>query len=507
MACASGWAAASQVWAEVGDGRFRSDVELLADSGIIDLPLDDWPIPIADIARVMDKVNPEKLKAPALRAAYDRIENTIRPANADYLHLDSVALAAGHSSLLRDYDTPAREDGDLSAEVVDYGYRWAAELNFTYAVDPRDGQPFRMDGSNITARFGNWLLSLNTLDKWWGPSYETSLILSDNARPMPAIELDRATSAPLDVPILRWLGPWRFMMFFATGAEHRPDVDNSFFYGTRLSWRPLKFLEVGAELTTQWCGHFANPVAEEVSHRDCDLTMLKNVLVGNDTTQYAGVTGAKPGHAEAGYEARLNSPWHLVPLALYTQIIGNDEIHRLPARLMKQEGIESWLNLANGDTIKGFAEYSDSTCGAERSGPGSIGIAPGVGPQYGCAYVNSVFFAGYTYRGLNIGDSAGPDAILRTVGLRWDRAGGDEWQLKIQSGHFDRGDLVNLYEGLPYDPVSPYGSSIYDSAQVEYRRPFFGGTLFVQLGAERQEPAEVIGNGRGFGYVTWSKAL
>lgn len=490
LLCASA-ARASQVWAEVGDGRFRSDLELLADSGVIDLPLNDWPIPIADIVNVMGKVDPDKLTVPALRQAYQRIEDAIRPTSEDYLHLGSVGLAGGSPGLLRDYDTPAREYGDASAEVDDYGYRWAAELNFTYAVDPRDGQPARLDGSNITARFGNWLVSLNTLDKWWGPSYETSLILSNNARPMPALELDRATSAPLDVPILRWLGPWRFILYVATAEEHRPDVDNSLFFGNRISWRPLKFLEIGLERTTQFCG----------SGRNCGLTTWRNVLFGNDTTQYSGLAN-KPGHAEAGYEARINSPWSAVPLALYSQIIGNDEINRLPARLMKQYGIEGWLNLENGDTIKGFAEYSDSTCGAGRSGPGSLGIAPGVGPQFGCAYTNSVFFAGYTYRGLNIADAAGPDAILRTLGLRWDRSAGDEWQLKVQSGHFDRGDLIDVY-----DLVSPSGSSLYDSAQVEYRRSLFGGNLSVQLGVERQDPAETIGNHHGFGYVTWSKAL
>jgi Capsule assembly protein Wzi len=290
-------------------------------------------------------------------------------------------------------------------------------------------------------------------------------------------------------------------LYFATEEEHRPDIDNSLFFGNRLSWRPLRFLEIGVERTTQWCGKYANAETEESNPRDCNLTMLRNVLIGADTTQYASAS-EKPGHAEAGYEARLNSPWSAVPLALYTQIIGNDEINHLPARLMKQQGLEGWLDLANGDTIKGFAEYSDSTCGAERSGPGSVGIAPGVGPQYGCAYVNSVFFAGYSYRGLNIGDSAGADAILRTLGVRWDRSAGDEWQLKIQSGHFNRGDLVDVY-----DLDSPYGSSRYDSGQVEYRRSLFGGILFVQLGAERQTPAQAIGNGRGFGYVTWSKAL
>jgi hypothetical protein len=506
--CAAGSVRASQVWAEVGDGRFRSDLELLADSGLIDLPLNDWPIPIADIANVMDGVDRDKLPTPALRAAYERIEEAIRPTSADYLHVDAIALAAGHPGMLRDYDTPAREDGDLSAEVVDYGYRWAAELNFTYAVDPRDGQPLRMDGSNITVRFGNWLLSLNTLDKWWGPSYETSLILSSNARPMPALVLDRATSAPVDVPILRWLGPWRFIMYFATEEEHRPDIDNSLFFGNRLSWRPLRFLEIGLERTTQWCGHFANPNDPQVAGlqplaRNCNLTMLRNVLAGNDTTQYSSL-GEKPGHAEAGYEARLNSPFRAVPLAVYAQFIGNDEIHGLPARLMKQQGIESWFNFANGDTLKGFLEYSDSTCGAERSGPGFVsGVGPQSGPQYGCAYANDFFFAGYRYRGLNIADAADADSILRTLGLRFDREDGEEWQLKLQSGHFNRGNLSDSY-----NLVSPFGSSLYDSGQVEYRRRFFGGDLFLQLGAERQRPAQVIASGtRPFGYVTWSKAL
>ncbi|MGB6450465.1 MAG: capsule assembly Wzi family protein [Steroidobacteraceae bacterium] len=481
LLCASvAHAAASQVWAEVGDGRMRADLELLADSGVIDLPLNDWPIPVADIEHEMGKVDRAKLTDPSLQAAYDRIQTTLQPDSASGLHLTQEELAAGERGLLRDYDTPSRADGGATAEVADYGDRWAVELNMNYAISPQDGQPFRLDDSNLTARFGNWLVSLNTLDKWWGPSYESSLILSNNARPMPALELDRATSAPIDLPILRWLGPWRFIMYVATAEEHRPDVDDSLFFGNRISWRPLRFLEIGLSRTTQFCG----------SGRNCGLTTWRNVLLGNDTTQYASVAD-KPGHAEAGYEARLNSPWQAVPLALYTQIIGNDEINHLPARLMKQYGIESWLDLNNGDTIKGFAEYSDSTCGAGR-----------IVPQYAeCAYENTIFFAGYTYRRLNIADSAGPNAILRTLGLRWDRSGGDEWQLKIQSGHFDRGNLVNIY-----NVVSPSGSSLYDSGQVEFRRPLFGGDISVQLGAERQTPAEAISSG-GFGYITWSKAL
>ncbi len=480
-------ARASQVWAEVGDGRLRADLQLLEDSGLIDLPLSDWPIPVADIVHSMSRVDPGKITVPALREAYRRVEQAIEPDLAEGWHIDSVGLAGGEPGLLRDFDTPARENGDASVGVADSGNRWAVELNMTYAANPRDGQPLRLDGSNITARFGNWLVSLNTLDKWWGPGQESSLILSNNARPMPALVLERATSEPFRSPLLHWLGPWRFILYFATAEQNRPDVRDSLFFGNRISFRPLPFLELAVSRTTQFCG----------SGRACNFTVFRNVLVGNDTTQYSGVT-SKPGHAQAGYEARLSSPWHALPLAVYTQIIGNDEIHRLPGRLMKQYGIESWLELHNGDTIHGFAEYTDSTCGAGRSPPEYSFF----GSAYPCAYHNSVFFAGYTYRGLNIGDSAGANSILRTFGLRWDRSAGDEWQLKIQSGHFDRGDL-----SYPYDLVSPTGSSLYDSVQVEYRRRLFGGELSVQLGAERQKPAEAVGDGRGFGYVSWHKGL
>ncbi len=430
LLCASvAHAAASQVWAEVGDGRMRADLELLADSGVIDLPLNDWPIPVADIEHEMGKVDRAKLTDPSLQAAYDRIQTTLQPDSASGLHLTQEELAAGERGLLRDYDTPSRADGGATAEVADYGDRWAVELNMNYAISPQDGQPFRLDDSNLTARFGNWLVSLNTLDKWWGPSYESSLILSNNARPMPALELDRATSAPIDLPILRWLGPWRFIMYVATAEEHRPDVDDSLFFGNRISWRPLRFLEIGLSRTTQFCG----------SGRNCGLTTWKNVLLGNDTTQYASVAD-KPGHAEAGYEARLNSPWRSrAACGVYAdhrqrrdQSPAGAAHEAVWARELAQSG--------NGDTIKGFAEYSDSTCGAGRVVARVCRAAP----------MRTASSSPANLSRLNIADSADPNAILRTLGLRWDRSAGDEWQLKIQSGHFDRGNIVNIF-----DTVSP----------------------------------------------------
>jgi hypothetical protein len=479
-----GTAQAGQVWVEVGDGRMRSDLELLADAGVIDLPITEWPLPVADVDRVVARLDPARLESPALREALVRIQLAIEPTRKNHFHPVSYGVAAGQPGLLRDFDTPAREKGDVSVYMGAYGNRWAAELNLAYAFDPRDGQPVRLDGSNITARFGNWLFSFNTLDKWWGPSYATSLILSNNARPMPALQLENATSTPINFPVLRWLGPWRFNMYFALPEGNRPDVDDGLFFGNRFTFRPLHFLEIGLSRAAQFCGN-GHP---------CNLKVLRNVLVGNYTSEYSGAD--KPGHAQGGYEGRLNSPWRAVPLAVYYQAIGNDQINHLPARLMKQIGAESWLTLGNGDVVRGTFDYTDSTCEAGRDPPMFYN------QTQPCAYQNAFYFAGYRYRGLNIAATADAASILRTAAVRWVRTNGEEWQLKVQSGHFNRGSIP-----LPYDLVSGSGNSLYDSVQVQYRRPLLKGDLIVQLGGERQRPPLAIADGRAFGYISWRKGL
>ena len=38
---------------------------------------------------------------------------------------------------------------------------------------------------------GNWSIAASTQDRWWGPGWDGSIILSNNARPIPSLTLDR----------------------------------------------------------------------------------------------------------------------------------------------------------------------------------------------------------------------------------------------------------------------------------------------------------------------------
>ncbi|MBK6675042.1 MAG: hypothetical protein IPG49_16920 [Proteobacteria bacterium] len=60
--------------------------------------------------------------------------------------------------------------------------RYSITVAATGVVDASDGQDIRFDGSEATARWGNWLFSANQMDRWWGPGRDGSLILSTNAR-------------------------------------------------------------------------------------------------------------------------------------------------------------------------------------------------------------------------------------------------------------------------------------------------------------------------------------
>ncbi|MGE4550104.1 MAG: capsule assembly Wzi family protein, partial [Opitutales bacterium] len=94
------------------------------------------------------------------------------------------------SPLLRSFlDTP-REKQEAIFSTSWLGDRFAGGLNVGGGFDRgtdwrgRSDKVLRFDGSYLAARAGNYSFSLDQLDRWWGPGWDGSLILSNNARPV-----------------------------------------------------------------------------------------------------------------------------------------------------------------------------------------------------------------------------------------------------------------------------------------------------------------------------------
>jgi len=477
-------ARAQGMFLPASDARLRADVSLLVDEGVFNLPLNEWPLAREDVAQAISSVDAEELADPALRAALSRVKAKVAPRDDDSdWKVREVRVTAGQPGLLRTEDTLGRENGELMATGGTSNSRYGITLAATGVVDPSDGKELRFDGTDITIRWGNWLFSANQMERTWGPGHDGSLILSNNARPMPGVSLDRQRSLPIDVPVLRWLGPWRFSAFLSVMEKGRADVDQPLFSGMRFSFKPSSFFEFGMSRTAMFCG----------KGRNCDLATFGRMLIGQDNVYMRGLNDAseEPGNQMAGFDVRIVSPFKALPIALYGQEIGEDNSSTgIPERYLGLFGGESWFKLDSGSVLRARIEYANTKV---------KWYDPKV--EYDWAYRQSIFFAGYRYYGRNIGHTTDADSETSSLQVSLTQSDGSYWAAQYRDGRLDRCCAVDTYNPLTRGP------SDYESLELTWQGRLLGQSIGAQLGYEKQSPSSA-GNADGvYGFIQWRKAL
>ena len=125
------------------------------------------------------------------------------------------------------------------------------------------GGPREAPGAELYGSFklGSVLGQLGRTSLWWGPSFRGSLLLSDNAGPLPALrfttELPRGLLTKIIVPLER-----------SSISPSRP----IFLFGTRLDWLPIPRLRIGlSEVVLTDVGpltpyHLLNPLPVLLGH-------------------------------------------------------------------------------------------------------------------------------------------------------------------------------------------------------------------------------------------------
>ena len=97
---------------------------------------------------------------------------------ADEIVFNARVAAAEKSNPIRSFQNTPREEGEISAGLTWIGDRVSLDLVATYVSDPADGKEYRADGSQVSVALGNATLTAGVLDRWWGPSWDSSLVLS-----------------------------------------------------------------------------------------------------------------------------------------------------------------------------------------------------------------------------------------------------------------------------------------------------------------------------------------
>jgi hypothetical protein len=465
--CFARAADAGEPWIAPGNERIRHDIQMLVDDGVLDLPVSAWPISVSDLDAALDRADAESqgtAAAPrrtvAQQLAFERLR-TIAAEGRPSWGVD-VSAAANPTALRTFADTP-REEGELSAWTSGFlGNRWGLRLEVTGAANADDDRPVRIDGSYFAGKFGNWIVTLGAQDRWWGSGYEGSLILSNNARPVPAISLDRAVSKPFETKWLSWIGPWRLTTFMGRMEGDRNDFPHPLLFGFRVSARPLDGLEISVDRTAQWCG----------DGRSCSWSDFWNLWTGHDNAGDNVSSQDEPGNQLAGWDIRWASPVGDWPYALYNEHTGETIDNKIPRpyRSMDIFGVETWGgDPSSGSSWRAGLEFANTRCGGTQNGE----------PVWDCAYNNSIFTDGYRRYGRPIGHAMDGDGEMYS--LRYIRvpASGTLWTALARYTKINRGgDEPDTRHSIAPGPEDWW------SIDLSHRREFSFGDVDVGIGAD-----------------------
>lgn len=443
-----------------GDSALRHMVELESESGQIPLST-TWPLPTLDV--------PEDDR--------EKLRGYNQPGSAT----DAGWFASGAAKpmKLRTFSETPRDEGELGVQSG-----WSAgdfaggAIRLSYAINPKDGMHYRFDGTYAAWRWGNWWITAGAPERWWGPGWESSLILSTNARPMPGLGLERASSLRPESKFFRWVGPWRLVTFLNHMENHRADFDNTLFWGARLTFQPQRGLEIGLSRTAEVCGR----------GHSCGLGTFWDMLTAksnraiNPTVDTDASQVALLKRKQSAQVMAIDARWHVArtPITAYWQQLGEvlDNRNLRPRQTLELFGLEfaDWA-LSEG-RARAFLEFANTTCGDFSFGNTEK-------PGYGCAYEKDSWQAGYRYRGNVIGDSMDRDGRRFSLGFIYLTDYERSVQLRVRHFDLNRGNLAQ--QNLVPHTVSLVAQRLWN-AELQVSGPLGALRYSAGIGADHGGP-------------------
>ena len=441
------------------DPFLRHEIRLLQDEGSLNSTINNWPL---NLGGLRSEKNQHSWN-------HDLLGNTIRKENrSGWTPIRSRIGISDDRVTSRSFGNEPRGLFSTGVETSWMNDRFAAKLSLLalYGVEDdwkgRKDEGLELDGSYIAARLGNWSASLGKVDRWWGPGWDGSLILSTNARPIPAISLDRRISEPFDNKWLSWIGPWSFHTFIGQMEEER-HVPNPYLWGIRIDITPtiLDGLEVGMFRMMQLGG----------DGRPEGLSTWVDAFLSQDNT--GGNTGKDPAMEPGNQLAGLDLRWRPLdaPFAIYGQVVGEDEDKFLPNALMFQYGLEYWRTMQDS-TLRIFVEYADLTSTWWTDDLHTRNVS----------YGHHIYGDGYRYNGRPVGHWADQDSQVTSIGGFLQRNSGIGWGSVIRLGHLNEdatgSSSVSNGIGSDYFSIEVSNSRFYETYNL---------SVYSSLGWEKIE--------------------
>jgi hypothetical protein len=387
----------SEPWIDTSDIYLKANIQLLADTGHIITPVTTYPLMWHDIINDVKNIDIDDL-SPNQQSAFYYINHQFKLANRNQTRFK--AQVGLNNTRFISFGDSLSDKNSVGVQSSILFENFAAKFAPSYTQNPIDGKKTRLDESYVAALFGNWVFSYGRQNRWFGPTWDTSLSLTNNARPIMAFAVSRKSAKPFTIPFTEFDIPWTVTSFMGKMDDNRV-VKNTLLWGFRLNLKPFKNLELGITRLAQWGG----------DGRTNSLSTFGDVFIGRTNCGVDDLvcddTSQNPANQQAGYDLRYSFNLFGIPMSIYGQKFaedGKEGTLQYFTKAQPQVGFD--INLAIFDkpsTI--FIELTNSLA--------DCGVRDNIGD---CYYEHTSYKTGMRYNGRTIGSTYDNDAKTYVLG-------------------------------------------------------------------------------------------
>ena len=362
-------------WGTPDDVLLKHDLQILTDAGLLNIPLNTWPIAWGDVAYNLRADNPKEL-SPETLLSLQRIKQRLIEEQMGGISANAEIMVSNNPDRIMTFFDPVNVK-KLAASNVSYMSKNLA-INLKY--EKTDVYEL-LDESHISLARGNYSMTLGSKKNWWGPGWMGSTVLSTSARPIKGLSIERNFSDPSQNRFFSILGNWdlAFILGDIKSINQAPDRR---FTALRIGMRPKDNLEIGFSKSALICEKGSG----------CGLSKVIDGIIGSDEVYDLNT-----------FDYRVSGSMFELPYAAYGQISGSTLSNSVGLF-----GLESWGSIEESqkfESFRVFTELSSSTCGIF-----------GGQSKYGCAYQDSKYPSAYHSGRSNIGLPLDGDSIALSLG-------------------------------------------------------------------------------------------
>ena len=318
---------------------------------------------------------------------------------------------------------------------------FSLNLNLHFIEDSYDEKKIIYNGSHISFSKWNLIFGIGFIDRWWGPTHNNNLILSNYAKPPLGLFINTLKGFEFSNRFLAPLGKIDFALFINRLEKNR-HIPNPFLVGTRVTFNPLDNLYLGLSRTIMMGG--------EGKSESFNSFYKAFFEAGGGSGEYQRVGGKYIGtnlsNQLGGYDIKYDIKFNQNIASIYFQRIGED------SDTSSTSLISSYISTL-GTEFKFFKNDLLNSIVLEISKTSTEDHF--AYEKYNITYAHGIYQSGYRFRGLPIG--AFIDADSKYSQLSFLKEVSDNAHFKL--------DLFYAEPNVDQSGVSVWGSS---------GKPFYG---------------------------------